>query len=66
LKGKYVYIDVWATWWDHVEQKFLSKKIEEKFHGKNIEFVSISVDVEKDHDKWKNFVKRTWWNSTFC
>ena len=58
LKGKYVYIDVWATWCGpcRAEIPFL-KKVEEKFHGKNIEFVSISVDVEKDHDKWKNFVK---------
>ena len=30
--------------------------MEEKYHGKNIEFVSISVDVEKEHEKWKKFV----------
>ena len=30
--------------------------MEEKYHGKNIEFVSISVDVDKDHEKWKKFV----------
>ena len=29
---------------------------EEKYHGKNIEFVSISVDVDKDHEKWQKFV----------
>jgi thiol-disulfide isomerase/thioredoxin len=57
LKGKYVYIDVWATWCGPCrgEIPFL-KTIEEKYKGKNIEFVSISVDVAKDHDKWKNFV----------
>jgi alkyl hydroperoxide reductase subunit AhpC len=32
------------------------KKAEEKYHGKNIEFVSISVDTDKDHEKWKTFV----------
>ena len=32
------------------------KEIEAKYHGKNIEFVSISADVEKDHEKWKKFV----------
>ena len=26
-------------------------------HGKNIQFVSISVDNKKDRDKWLNFVK---------
>jgi alkyl hydroperoxide reductase subunit AhpC len=30
--------------------------VEEKYHGKNIEFVSISVDVDKDHEKWQKFV----------
>lgn len=58
LKGKYVYIDVWATWCGPCRAEIPSLKIiEEKYHGKNIEFVSISVDVDKDHEKWKNFVK---------
>ncbi|MGL2962885.1 TlpA family protein disulfide reductase [Flavobacterium sp. RSB2_4_14] len=57
MKGKYVYIDVWATWCGpcRAEIPFL-KAAEEKYHGKNIEFVSISVDVDKDHEKWKTFV----------
>jgi len=57
FKGKYVYIDVWATWCGpcRAEIPFL-KKVEEKFHGKDIVFVSISVDTQKDHEKWKKFV----------
>ncbi|MBC7847028.1 MAG: TlpA family protein disulfide reductase [Flavobacterium sp.] len=57
FKGKYVYIDVWATWCGpcRAEIPFL-KKTEEMYHDKNIVFVSISIDVDKDHDKWKNFV----------
>lgn len=57
LKGKYVYVDLWATWCGpcRAEIPFL-QKIEEKYHGKNIEFVSISIDQAKDHEKWKKFV----------
>ena len=58
LNGKYVYIDVWATWCGpcRAEIPFL-KKAEEKYHDKNIAFVSISVDVDKDLEKWKKFVE---------
>ncbi|CAM4049472.1 MULTISPECIES: TlpA family protein disulfide reductase [Flavobacterium] len=57
FKGKLVYIDVWATWCGpcRAEIPFL-KKAEEKYKGKNIEFVSISIDSKKDYDKWKKFV----------
>ncbi|MDG1309329.1 MAG: TlpA disulfide reductase family protein [Flavobacteriaceae bacterium] len=64
FKGKYVYIDIWATWCGpcKVEFPFL-KKLEVKYHDKNIEFVSISVDdarrsgtMEKAHDAWKKMV----------
>ncbi|WP_372795616.1 TlpA family protein disulfide reductase, partial [Lutibacter sp.] len=58
LKGKYVYVDVWATWCGpcKAEIPFL-KEVEKAYHDKNIEFVSISVDVAKDHDKWKEMVE---------
>ncbi len=57
LKGKYVYIDVWATWCGPcVKEIPFLKTAEEKYHGKNIEFVSISVDSQKDYEKWKTFV----------
>lgn len=57
LRGKYVYIDVWATWCGpcRAEIPFL-QKVEEKYKGKKIEFVSISVDEMKDHEKWKKMV----------
>lgn len=57
LKGKYVYVDIWATWCGPCRAEIPSlKQLDADFHGKNIEFVSVSVDVDKDHDKWKAFV----------
>jgi thiol-disulfide isomerase/thioredoxin len=58
FRGKYVYIDVWATWCGpcRAEIPFL-KKVEEKYHQKNIAFVSISIDKLKDLEKWKTMIK---------
>jgi thiol-disulfide isomerase/thioredoxin len=57
LKGKYVYIDVWATWCGPCLKEVPSlKKVEEEYQGKNIQFVSISIDNIKDRQKWSNLV----------
>ncbi|WKD85769.1 Thiol:disulfide interchange protein TlpA [Polaribacter huanghezhanensis] len=58
LKGKYTYIDIWATWCGPCLAEIPSlKKIEKKYHGKNIQFLSISIDDKKDHQKWKDMIK---------
>lgn len=57
LKGKYVYIDLWATWCQPCKMEIPHlQKIEQQFHNKNIEFVSISIDYKKDHDTWQKMI----------
>lgn len=56
LKGKYVYIDVWATWCGPCLREIPSLKEVEKDYSKNVQFVSISIDEPKDYDKWKAMV----------
>lgn len=57
LKGKYVYIDLWATWCQPCKNEIpFLKQVEEKYHEKNIEFVSISVDRQKDYETWKQMI----------
>jgi thiol-disulfide isomerase/thioredoxin len=57
LKGKVILVDVWATWCGpcKVQLPYL-KQLEEDMKGKNVTFVSISVDEAKDKEKWKQMV----------
>lgn len=66
FKGKYVYIDIWATWCKPciVQFPFL-KKLQDRYKGKNIEFLSISTDDNRKtaktwkgaRSKWRKMVK---------
>ncbi len=59
FKGKYVFIDLWATWCGACIKEFPSiMKLEEEYHGKNIVFVGISLDEQNNHDKWKKLIQK--------
>ena len=56
FRGKYVYIDLWATWCGPCrrEMPFL-KQLEEEYKGRNITFLSLSTDARKAD--WLKMVK---------
>ena len=57
FKGKYVFIDVWATWCAPcVGQIPHLQRLEKLFKGKKIVFVSISCD--EDVDEWLGYLRK--------
>lgn len=58
FKGKVVLVDVWATWCGPCKQEIPPlKALEKELHGKDIVFISVTLDEEKDKQKWKNMIK---------
>lgn len=57
FKGKYVYIDIWATWCMPCiyEMPFMNE-IEREYEGRNINFIGISVDRKSNEEKWRKMI----------
>ena len=61
LKGKYAYIDVWATWCGPCKAEIPAlKELEKDYHGKNIQFVSMSIDDDRSHKGSWDLAKQDW------
>jgi thiol-disulfide isomerase/thioredoxin len=58
LKGKYVYVDVWATWCAPCKKEIpFLKKLDDEYKDKDIVFVSLSIDKLEHKHKWLKMVK---------
>lgn len=59
FKGKYVFIDIWATWCGpcNVNIPFVNM-LEHELKDENIAFVSISIDKPSNKQKWLDFLKK--------
>lgn len=59
FKGKVVLVDVWATWCGPCRGEIPHlKKLEEEMHGKDVVFLSVSIDEAKDRQKWLDFIEK--------
>jgi len=55
FKGNLVYVDVWATWCGPCKAEIPSlQKLEADYHEKDITFMSVSVDTDKE--AWEQMV----------
>jgi len=57
FKGKYVYIDVWATWCKPCMMEIPDLlALQKALKDKNIAFISVSIDKPEDAAKWKKVI----------
>ncbi len=59
LEGKMLYVEIWATWCAPcIKEMPALKELINIYKDQNIAFVSISIDSEKDYNKWRAMVPK--------
>lgn len=57
FKGSYLYISVWATWCVPCKNELpYLNLLQENYNGRNIKFLTISIDKENNREQWLKFL----------
>lgn len=58
FKGKYVYIDVWATWCKPCKVEYTYLKQLEEYFSNSDEIKIISVSTDREFEKWEKYITK--------
>jgi thiol-disulfide isomerase/thioredoxin len=59
FQGKYLYIDVWATWCKPCKVEYVFLKQMEEHFSNNDELQIISISTDREFDKWENYITKS-------